>query len=499
MADQHYFAERDAKCHECGTAWRTLGWILTGIAGTAVLAGVIFFFALYRGWATRASIRAAVHRARAGWTFAGMQPKLKQTISFYQVVASIPSVYDVSLPDGRLAAWVKVLEWPNLISADIFVPAACTRGYFTLLLVSSFYPWALILLVAALRALYTYAAHVCGQRIKEPHTSRVALVCGQLHLFALPPMLIITFCVVTSCSSRIFKTLLLDRFKYDDYADEYVAYLQEDYSFGLATKGEASSGAYSQARNWAYGLIALWPAGVPLLYGALLAKSARAIFRREPGRLSRALHFLWADYRRAYFLWEPIEILRKLALTGFVLLINGEHGLLRPLVALLVSFCWLVGQWALKPFKQPVDNLLAAVANVTLTLIFLCVLLLKTCQASTGVCEQFGLGSMGDGIFLLILLFSMVTVLGFVAFSVRQLMRGSSRAATGLLQRATGTPPSLPLARGIVYHLFLSHIWTSGQDQVAVIKRQLQLCLPGVHVFLDVDDLVDISALEACE
>ena len=36
----------------------------------------------------------------------------------------------------------------------------------------------------------------------------------------------------------------------------------------------------------------------------------------------------------------------------------------------------------------------------------------------------------------------------------------------------------------------------AGQDQVAVIKRQLQLCLPGIRVFLDVDDLTDISALE---
>ena len=34
-----------------------------------------------------------------------------------------------------------------------------------------------------------------------------------------------------------------------------------------------------------------------------------------------------------------------------------------------------------------------------------------------------------------------------------------------------------------------SHIWSTGQDQCAVIKRQLQLLLPGVIVFLDVDDL----------
>ena len=34
-----------------------------------------------------------------------------------------------------------------------------------------------------------------------------------------------------------------------------------------------------------------------------------------------------------------------------------------------------------------------------------------------------------------------------------------------------------------------SHIWSTGQDQCAIIKRQLQLLLPGIVVFLDVDDL----------
>ena len=47
----------------------------------------------------------------------------------------------------------------------------------------------------------------------------------------------------------------------------------------------------------------------------------------------------------------------------------------------------------------------------------------------------------------------------------------------------------LLLREGERYHLFLSHVWSTGQDQCAVIKRQLQLLLPGVVIFLDVDDL----------
>ena len=39
-------------------------------------------------------------------------------------------------------------------------------------------------------------------------------------------------------------------------------------------------------------------------------------------------------------------------------------------------------------------------------------------------------------------------------------------------------------------------VWGTGQDQCATIKRQLCALLPGVSIFLDVDDLESIDALE---
>ena len=56
--------------------------------------------------------------------------------------------------------------------------------------------------------------------------------------------------------------------------------------------------------------------------------------------------------------------------------------------------------------------------------------------------------------------------------------------------------PELSFFPKMLYHVFLSHIWSSGQDQVAVIKRKHQLVLPGCQCFLDVDDLEDIGQLE---
>ena len=45
-----------------------------------------------------------------------------------------------------------------------------------------------------------------------------------------------------------------------------------------------------------------------------------------PSRLSRATTFLTNSYEPFAFWWEPLEMCRKLALTGWVLLIPEEFG-----------------------------------------------------------------------------------------------------------------------------------------------------------------------------
>ena len=50
---------------------------------------------------------------------------------------------------------------------------------------------------------------------------------------------------------------------------------------------------------------------------------------------------------------------------------------------------------------------------------------------------------------------------------------------------STNQPPEMSVGMGITWHLFNSHIWSTGQDAVAVIKKQLQILLPGIKIFLD--------------
>ena len=94
---------------------------------------------------------------------------------------------------------------------------------------------------------------------------------------------------------------------------------------------------------------------------------------------------------------------------------------------------------------------------------------------------------------LLLLLVLLSVALGIAAFGKMRQIQGRQRL---LLVCGTGRPPPLKKPPGCKYHLFLSHTWANGQDQCGKIKSQLRISVPTARVFLDVDDLRDISKLE---
>ncbi|KAL1520403.1 hypothetical protein AB1Y20_021989 [Prymnesium parvum] len=83
------------------------------------------------------------------------------------------------------------------------------------------------------------------------------------------------------------------------------------------------------------------------------------------------------------------------------------------------------------------------------------------------------------------------------AFLVAEVLYRRSAKVEHLVLITTGKRPEIALPRQFSWHVFLSHVWSSGQDQMAVLKRRLVQLLPGWKCFLDVDDLDDISRLEA--
>ena len=179
---------------------------------------------------------------------------------------------------------------------------------------------------------------------------------------------------------------------------------------------------------------------------------------------------LWVDYKPRFFWWEVAELLRKLTLTGLLVLIQKDE-LLRVLVASTLSGFFLVAQLVYKPYQWSSDNLTSALTHACTTLVFQCVLLLKVCNKSREACVSFGSGENGDGLFLLYTIFSLLFMLVMLLSGIYHLVRETTRATGVLYLRETGAVPELALSQGTAYHLFLSHVWSSAQDQVAVIKR----------------------------
>jgi len=89
---------------------------------------------------------------------------------------------------------------------------------------------------------------------------------------------------------------------------------------------------------------------------------------------------------------------------------------------------------------------------------------------------------------------TLVSALAFAAHCYvrrRRVRRQTCKRESNRLRYVTNHMPAtaVSLADGLKYHLFLSHVWGLGQDRMRVVKDRLQVLLPGISVFLDVDDL----------
>jgi hypothetical protein len=123
-----------------------------------------------------------------------------------------------------------------------------------------------------------------------------------------------TRCPARSVATRVFKTFLCDPITLIDPSGNGTGttrrYLHDDLDLSC------SSEKYMQTRVIAIVAAVFWPIGVPLLYALLLWASSDALVTGHPSQLSLATAFLSADYELHAFWWEPLEMCRKLILTG---------------------------------------------------------------------------------------------------------------------------------------------------------------------------------------
>jgi len=442
----HFFDAIAAQCMPCGASLAYS--IVVVVLVIAIIASLV------AGWrkllVTRRRLAIVAERI-------SFRAKLRVAISFYQIVTQLDAVYSLRYP----AAYRALLGALSIVNLHVFnwIPglhAVCFG-------LSSLSAQLLFIALAPLGVALA-AFPIAKFALRHPPTAALPFVLGW------------TFLLFPTISSRGFRALApCDCFGYlgDDSGE--ICFLREDYAVECTGKGPLSAPPSVLAAAWT--AIAIWAVGVPLLYVVLLAKE---------GTLSGSLGLLVGDYRAAASAWELVAIAQKLVLVGFLSLFDpGQWAQL--FVAVIVALLAFMLQARVAPYKVASDNLFAFLSSGMLLLVLFGSLGLQT-EALAPLLPV-------DPQLEVAVLFvaTLAVIVLALTFFVAEVY--AAREPTFQLME-TRRQPELTQAVGKRWHLFLSHQWDN-QDAVATIKRQLQLLLPGIQVFLDVDNLESIDQLEA--
>jgi len=195
--------------------------------------------------------------------------------------------------------------------------------------------------------------------------------------------------------------------------------------------------------------------------------------------------------------WEIIDIYRKLVLTGLVNLIDLEKGstkIFRLVVAIIISAFYLGILALARPHLHSNDLHLAFTSNVILICFFSTGIIIHSCQSDDSCQSQIEESFTLFKATLLAVIMNCVMLVTTVA-SVTYITVNSISAPTIRIV-STGNRPNIEIPSNCQNHAFASHKWSTGQEKVHSLVQMLQLYLPGVKVWLDVDDLENIANLK---
>jgi len=435
--------------------------------------------------------------------------KLKLLVSFYQISTRVEHVYEATLTDAARAV-LNAVRFVISLGID-GIPLQCfgVDGYLSTLVFWMSVP----LFLSGAAVCYEVLHAWCGGRC-----SRSEPLLRELQSRGLPHVLFIFFLTYPIVTNHAF-----DAFSCVEF-DDGSRFLIAD----VSTMCESDEHEYSKFVAWI--AISIYPIGVVMITSLLLWGVRKDIGADSSTPLAKATRFLHADYTTILFWWEVPELIRRFLLVGLFVALPSpfERGTIMQLaLASLVSTGYGAVQFTARPYRTLSDNLVALVSSTCLTTLFL-------------VCIFFKVGSFTDGIgtlnpeqradFLIHTLLLGVVALSSVIAAIivaaiilivqfaEDQRRRQHEARANLARRlrykhnndevtlgkpiiSEGAAPDFAPSKvmGDVsgqFHIFLSHVWGTGQDQMRIVKQRLREMTPDASVFLDVDDLKDGKGAE---
>ena len=425
-----------------------------------------------------------------------LQAKFKILVSFYQVFNTLENVYGVRLHPyfARWLDWLVNIPFLNFDVMTVLVPGSCIGSMQARLLLSGTWPWVVVFFAAFLITLHG----LTFVRRSQPGVPVVTLMLDR----CLYSTIFIVYLLLPSTSRSIFSARQCISFGYDDRGDTADDVEDRDRSYLLAdlnVRCTSEDAEYTRLQIYFWIYFVLWPTLIPLVAFGLMKSIVPSIRQKRLTATAKACRFLWRDYDPTVLFWEIIDTIRKLVLTALILFVDTEQGakkMMRIVLATFISSSYVVILALVRPFKRSDDLILACISNLLLTTTFVSGIVIKLCEDGqwSETCKAFVGFSSSYQASLFVMTFSilmMVIALGIVAIKVF-----AAVTAPTIRLKSTRQEPFLELPPGCIFHGFISHTWATGQDQTHTIVRQLQLLVPEMKIWLDVDFLDDVGRLE---
>lgn len=424
-----------------------------------------------------------------------LQAKFKILVSFYQIVFSLGTVYGARL-DEKLT---KIFDIFELFSLDFFgsvgIPRSCIGSMQRQLIISIVWPYMVIAFGIGCLWLASHGIHrLCARKdqFEEEHDDSANV---KFKKWSLCLTIVVLYFALPTVSKSIFDAKLCQAFQLGDIPKpSFESFLVADMSIVC----DARNRDYSSLQNIFWVAFALWPILTPLMFLVLIMSIQQYVKADKPTPLADACRFLWDDYDQSMIFWDVVDTWRRLFLTGCIMFFDtreGSNRIFRLTLATIISSFYLGILAFSRPYKRTDDLYLAFVSNFLLIMLFVLGIILQICEEGDSTCRQFVGMSLDSSRASLVAVCLTAGMLVFTVLFLAVIASNKIRTPTVRLV-SSGYSPRFEMPPDCDFHMFMSHVWSTGQAKTQAVARKLVLVLPMLKVWLDIDNLHDTGRLE---
>ena len=300
--------------------------------------------------------------------FARIMPKFKIFISMVQITSAMPAILGMSFP----SFFNKVTSIFGLLNLDIVSNMGLSCRFKDVDYVDYLIMTCVAPMICSALLFVMYNCHQLLLKSKKASFEEMAAVYSKYLLV----FLMGTYLGLPNISVYIFQTFSCQNIDPDDAVPGEDMYLRADLSI------QCGSSRHVTGTTFASLMIFVYPIGIPALYYWLLYKVKDGIIHRNEDispKLRLAImpsSFLYSSYGPTFWFWECVETLRRIIMTG-VLVLVAQGTSLQIALGLLLSLLFIKLYAHFAPFDDSMLNTDAEFAQYQVFFVLFIALLMK--------------------------------------------------------------------------------------------------------------------------